>query len=151
MRTSASTENELSVQAKLRSRLSGIAVAGAKNVQCGAENCQIAFQAIVQPLGHREHPLAHRQARDDMVGQMRGGLRHTAGGAGWVDAATLARVGDQEVVPALGVTGACKAVGEDAAVEVAAEFPLDYRGRSCSGAIILKRRPSCKIRLYRAI
>jgi len=35
-----------------------------------------------------------------MIGQMRGGLHHAAGGAGWAHAPALAGVGDQEVVPA---------------------------------------------------
>ena len=34
-----------------------------ENVQCGVENCRIVFQVIAQALGHREHPLAHWQAR----------------------------------------------------------------------------------------
>ena len=56
-------------------------------------------------LEYRKHPLAHRQARDDLVGQMRGGFHPTAGGAGRADAATLAGVGDQEVVPTVCVAG----------------------------------------------
>jgi len=86
-----------------------------------------------------------------MVGEMRGGLHHAAGGAGGAHAATVAGVGDQEVVPARNAAGASEAVGEDAAVEVAAAFPLGGRGRARPGAIILKRQPGRKMGLHRAI
>jgi len=47
--------------------------------------------------------------------------------------------------------GTGEAVGEDAAVEVAAEFPLGGRGRARPDAIILKRQPGSKMGLHRAI
>jgi len=85
-----------------------------------------------------------------MVSQMRGGLHHTAGGAGGADAPALAGVGNEEVVPARSAAGTGEAVGEDAAVEVVAQFPLGGCGRARSGAIILKRQPSGKMGLHRA-
>jgi len=86
-----------------------------------------------------------------MVGQMRCGLHHAAGGAGGAHAATLAGVGDQEVVPARSAAGTGETVGEDAAVEVAAQFPLGGCRRARPGAIILKRQPGGKMGLHRAI
>jgi len=86
-----------------------------------------------------------------MVGQMRGGLHHAAGGAGRTDAPAFAGVGDQEIVPAVGAAGARKAVGEDTAVEIAAEFSLGDCGCARPGAIILKRQPGGKMGLHRAI
>jgi hypothetical protein len=53
---------------------------GQENVRCGVEHRRIAFQVMAQPLWYGQHPLANRQLRDDMVGQMRGGLLHAAGG-----------------------------------------------------------------------
>jgi len=90
------------------------------------------------------------QARDDMVGQMCGGLHHAAGGAGWTDASALAGSGNEEVVPAVGAAGTGKAVGEDAAVEdaaveVAAQFRLGGCGRARPGAILLARKPGGKL------
>jgi len=85
-----------------------------------------------------------------MVGQMRGGLHH-AGGAGGAHAATLAGVGNQEVVPARSAAGTGETVGEDAAVEVAAQFPLGGCRRTRPGAIILKRQPGGKMGLHLAI
>jgi len=85
---------------------------------------------VVMAAVHREHPPAHRQARDDMVGQMRGGLHHAAGGAGRADAATLAGAGHEEIVPAPCAAGAGEAMGGDAVVEVAAQFPSGDRWRA---------------------
>jgi len=47
--------------------------------------------------------------------------------------------------------GTGEAVGEDAAVEVAAELPLGGCGRARPGAILLARKPSGKMSLHRAI
>ena len=52
---------------------------------------------------------------------------------------------------AVGAAGAGKAVGEDAAVEVAAEFPPGYRRCSLPGAVIVKCQPGGKMRLHGAI
>ena len=52
---------------------------------------------------------------------------------------------------AVGAAGTDEAVGEDAAVEVAAQFPLGDRWRARPGAIILKCQPSGKMGLRRAI
>jgi len=56
-------------------------------------------------------------------------------------------VGNEEVVPARSAAGTGEPVGEDGAVEVAAEFPLDDRGRARPGAIILKWRDLDMFRL----
>ena len=52
---------------------------------------------------------------------------------------------------AVGAAGTGEAVGEDAAVEVAAQFPLGDRWRARSGAIILQCQPGGKMGLRRAI
>lgn len=66
--------------------------------------------------------LVHRQARKDLVDEIRRYFGRAPGGAGRADAAALSGVGGNEVVAAVGATGAGKAVGEGAAVEVTAEF-----------------------------
>ena len=63
----------------------------------------------------------------------------------------LAGIGDEEVMSAVGAAGAGKAVGEDAAVEVAAQFPPGYRRCSLPGAVIVKCQPGGKMRLQGAI
>jgi hypothetical protein len=110
---------------------------------------------ILQVLAHRQHPLAHRHARHDVVGEMGGGFDHAPGvmtegnprGTGGTDAATLARIRDEKIVAALGASDAGKAVGEDAAFEVAAEFPFDMGRRKAAlpgiaGAFELGRQVS---------
>jgi hypothetical protein len=65
-----------------------------------------------QPLGHRQHPLAHRQARHDVIGEMSGGFHHAPRGTGRAHAPAFARVGDEKAVAALGTAGAGNTVGE---------------------------------------
>ena len=84
----------------------------------------IAMQEVAQPLRHCQHPLAHRQWRQDVIGEMGRRRHHAPAVARGADPATLAREGDQEVVAALSAAGAGDAMGKDAAVEVAAELPL---------------------------
>jgi len=49
-----------------------------------------AVQEVAQPLGHRQHPLAHRQAREDVISQMRRRLHNVLGVARRAHAAPLA-------------------------------------------------------------
>ena len=35
------------------------------------QNRAIALHKVAQPLRHRQHPLAHRQARENIVGEVR--------------------------------------------------------------------------------
>ena len=86
-----------------------------------------------------------------MIGQMCGSLDHAPGGAGRADSPAFAGVGDQEIVPAVGAAGAGKTVGEDAAFEVAAEFPLGDCGCARPVAILLKRQPGRQVCLHGAI
>jgi len=54
-----------------------------QDVTHGAERPRLALRPIstrpAQPFGHREDPLAHRQRRDDVIHQVRRGLRHPPG------------------------------------------------------------------------
>jgi len=84
----------------------------------------IAVQEVAQALGHRQHPLAHRQRRQDVLGEMRRGRHHAPRVARGAHAAPLAGKGDEEVVPALPAARAGETVGEDAALEITAELPF---------------------------
>lgn len=64
----------------------------------------IAVEAVVQALEHHQHQLPHRQARQDVIGEM-GRRRHARGVARLADTASLARERDQEAVPALPTPG----------------------------------------------
>lgn len=78
-----------------------------------------------RPMVGQRH--VHRQARKDLVDEIRRYFGRAQGGAGRADAAALSGLGDNEVVAAVGATGAGKAVGEGAAVEVTAEFAFGER------------------------
>ena len=108
-------------------------------------------QVVAQALGEREHPLPYRQARKDVVGEVRRGLDHAPGGAGGTDATAFAGVGDNEIVPAVRAAGAGKAVGEDATFEVAAEFALGQHRCLTALPVIVQRQPGGEVRLYHAV
>jgi hypothetical protein len=61
---------------------------------------------LAQPFGGRQHPLAHRQAGENMVRQVCRRLHHASGVAGRADAPALAGIGDEVVVPAVIATQA---------------------------------------------
>jgi len=97
--------------------------------------------------------LPHRQAREDVIGEMRCRRDHAPGVARRAHAAPLAGESDQEVVAALPTTGAGETVGEDAALQVAAEFALDV-GRhwvAVSEPIAPEREPRREVGLHGAI
>jgi len=71
-----------------------------EDMQYSSDRLWLPFQIPAQPLGHREHPLAHRQGREDVIDQVGGGLRHAPGVARGADAAPLAGEGHQEIVAA---------------------------------------------------
>jgi len=95
-----------------------------EDMQHGADGPGLALQKVAKTLRHRQDPLANGQRRKDMINQVRGRLGHAPGVAGRAKGAPLTGEGYQEVVAALGTSGACEPVGEDAALQVAAEFPL---------------------------
>ncbi len=61
-----------------------------ENAQRKRLDRRIVLQVITQPLGNRRHPLADRQSRKNVVGQMGGGFDHSAGVASGTDATALA-------------------------------------------------------------
>ena len=95
--------------------------------QHGTLEIGVALQEVAQALGHRQYPLPYRQARDDVISQMRGRRHHAPGVARWADAAPLARERDQEVVSALPAPRPSKAMRKDSAFQVTAELPLHVR------------------------
>ena len=100
-----------------------------QDTQHGALQGRIGLQEVAQALGHGEHPLPHRQTGKDVIGKMRCRLDHAPRVAGGAHATAFAGKGDQEVVFALVTVGSGKAVGKNAAFEIAAKCLLDMRGR----------------------
>jgi hypothetical protein len=72
-----------------------------------------------------QDPLPQRHVgSDDIIHQVRGGVRHASGVARWTDAAELAREGQEQVVAAGLADGTGEAVRMQAALEVAPELVL---------------------------
>ena len=96
--------------------------------QQGRERLGTVAQKPAQALGKGQHPLANRHPGNHGVGKMGRRLGHAARVAARTQAAGAAAEGDQEVVTAAGATGACEALGQDAAVQVFSEGPFHVGG-----------------------
>ena len=92
-----------------------------KDAQRAVQRRPIALHEVTQPLGHRQHPLAHRQVRKNMVHQVRRRLLHAPRVARGADCATLAREGYRLVMRAVLAPHPRKTVGQDAALQVFAK------------------------------
>jgi hypothetical protein len=86
-----------------------------EDAQHHVEHHTVTLHEVAQPLWHRQHPLAHRQARENMIGEVRCRLHHAPRVARGTDTAAFAAIGDEVVVPAVTIPSPGKAVGEDAA------------------------------------
>jgi hypothetical protein len=98
-----------------------------KDAQSAVEGFAVVLEVVAQPLGQGEHPLAHRQTGQDMLGEVGGGLRHPPGVARGADAAAFAGEGDEKVMAAFVTAGAGEPVGQDATLQVASQFPFGVR------------------------
>ncbi|OIQ77190.1 hypothetical protein GALL_411220 [mine drainage metagenome] len=56
--------------------LQGLRNSAQEDAQHHAQHCPVALHEVAQPLGHRQHPLAHRQAGEHMVAQVCRRLHH---------------------------------------------------------------------------
>ena len=80
---------------------------------------------VVQGRGHREHPLAHRQAGKNMIAEVRRRLHHAMRVARGADTSACAGEGHEVVVSAVVAPGPGKAVGKDAAFQLFAKDLAD--------------------------
>ena len=122
-------------------------------MQHRAERLGVAVQEVAQALRDRQHPLAHRQRREDLVDQMRRRLGHAPGVAGRTYPAAFARKRDQEIVSALLAASAGEAVGQDAAFEVAAKLSLHVLRHALAVGVPLagERQVGLQMALHRAV
>jgi hypothetical protein len=60
------------------------------------------LKEVESPFGHGEHPLPHRQRRENVIVQARRCFGHAPRVAGGAHASTFAGIGDQEIVVTLG-------------------------------------------------
>jgi hypothetical protein len=96
-----------------------------EDAQHHVEHCPITLHEVAQPLGHREHPLAHRQPEENMIAEVCRSLHHAPGVARGADAPAFAGIGQEVVVPAVITPGSGKAVGKDAAFQIFAKGLAD--------------------------
>ena len=84
-----------------------------KDAQHHAQHRSVALHEVPQPLGHGEHPLAHRQAGEYVIVQVRCCLHHAPGGARGADSTAFAGEGYKVVVPTVAAASAGKAMGKE--------------------------------------
>ncbi len=83
--------------------------------------------------GKREHPLAHGRVGQHVVNEVRGGVGHAPAAAGGAEAAAFAGKRYEFVAQAARAVHAREAVGEQAALEVAAQLALDETRQAVAG------------------
>jgi len=88
--------------------------------------------------GKRENPLTDRHARQHTVDEPGGCVRHSPTAAGWAEASSLAREGDEPVVSTCVAMDAQKSMGEHPTLEIRTDLSLDEPGDGCA----LPSRPS---------
>ncbi len=83
--------------------------------------------------------LVHRQRREEVIDQVRRGLRHVPGVARGAQPAHLAREGNEKIMPAVRAAGACETVAEDAALEVTTTFAFDIGRHALRVPVVVTR------------
>ncbi len=101
-----------------------------------ARKARVVGEAVAERKGQREHPLAHGHLGQHAVDEMGGRVGHAPAATGGAEAAPLAGKSDEAIVAAGLAAHAHEAVGEDSALEIAAELALD---EARHGALALPR------------
>ena len=104
-----------------------------KNTQHHVEHGPITLHEVAQSLGHRQHPLAHRQAREDVVRQVSRCLHHAPGIARGANTPAFAGIGHKIVVSTVVTPRPGKAVGKDAALQI---FAKDLADIGSGGVVV---------------
>jgi hypothetical protein len=91
----------------------------------GAGQLRVVGTSVTEWIGQGEHPLPAGDFGKYAVYQVRSGIGHATTATGRAEAATLAREGDEAIVPAVVAVKAKEAVGQHAATKVGAERLLD--------------------------
>ena len=92
-----------------------------EDAQHHVEHCPVTLHEVAQPLWHRQHPLAHRQTRKDVIRHVRRRLHHAPGVARGADTPAFAGIGDKVVETTIVTAGAGKAMRKDAALQIFAK------------------------------
>jgi hypothetical protein len=92
-----------------------------------------------EALWDRQHPLPRGDVWQHVVGEVGGDLAHAPGIARRADAPALARERDQPLVTAILAAGPCESIGQNAALEVAAEVAFDPLRQSVAHRVVRGR------------
>jgi formate-dependent nitrite reductase cytochrome c552 subunit len=96
-----------------------------RKTMCSTEpSAEVALQKVAQALRDRQHPVTHRQWREDLIDQMRGHLSHAPGVAGRTLRAALKGERNQKSVSALTTPGTGKAVAHGCCIRGSGETPF---------------------------
>jgi hypothetical protein len=87
-------------------------------------------QEVPQPIGQREHPLAHRNERNHFVHQVRGALGHPPAPAARAEPPALAGERQQVLKCTTVAAHPGKAVGQHPAGQELAKLPRDELGQA---------------------
>ena len=87
-------------------------------------------EEVAHAVGQAEHPLAHRDVREDVIDQVCRLLRHAAAATTRTEAASFAREGHEALVGAVVAPHAREASAERAAGQELPELALDETGKA---------------------
>ena len=96
-----------------------------EDAQHRAAQLMIPGERIAQPVRQRQHPLAHRQAAEHAVDQVRRQLGHPPAATRRTEATPLAGKGNEDLALAVGAPEPGKALRQDTAGEELAQFALN--------------------------
>jgi hypothetical protein len=96
-----------------------------QDLEYGAGDAHVVVEVGTEAFRDREHPLPYGNVRQHVVGEVGGDLAHAAGVTGGAYASALAGERDQPLVAAVLTASPSEAMGQNAALEVAPEVPLD--------------------------
>ena len=96
-----------------------------EDAQHHVEHGPVALHEVAQSLRNRQHPLAHRQARENVIGEVCRRLHHAPCVARGADTTAFAGIGNEVVMPAVITPGPGKAVRKDAAFQIFAKRLAD--------------------------
>ena len=96
-----------------------------EDAQHHVEHSPVTLHEVAQSLRDGEHPLAHRQTRKEVIGEVGRRLHHAPRVARGADATALAGIGHEVVVPAVITPGPGKAVRKNATFQILAKGLAD--------------------------
>jgi len=99
-----------------------------QDLEYRADDAHVVVEIRTEALWRRQHPLPRGDVWQHVVGQVGSDLAHAAGVARRAYTSTLTRERNQPLMAAVLTAGPAESIGQDAALQVATEIPLDPLG-----------------------